>query len=231
MKSFSISIVFLLEVGVKFKPLLKTLTCVSVRHVLHKFMTLGWIIVCLFDLCELHPVREIKNYLRLRHLIVDLHLPLVYQVLLQFDFVVFLLFFSFLIGSITTTSKVVLFFCCFEGQLNFPKLCLFFLWLCWFLDSAGVGYSSPLSIFTCCFAAPWWVELLPLLLSLLFFISVSLLTILCSVIFIVLFTFLFRFFFFKVVTEFSGNVIKMPTPFCVKNVGWFLVFFSAIVFP
>ena len=43
---------FLLGVGVNFKPLLKTLTCVSVRHVLHNFRTLGWIIVCLFDWCD-----------------------------------------------------------------------------------------------------------------------------------------------------------------------------------
>ena len=78
-------------VGVNFKPLLKTLTYVSARRVLDKFMLLGWIIVCLFDWCELHPIRETKNYLRLRHLIVDVHLSLVYHLLLQFDLVVFLL--------------------------------------------------------------------------------------------------------------------------------------------
>ena len=80
---------------------------------------------------------------------------------------------SFLVGSTTTTSNVVLFFCCFEGRLNFSNLCLFFLLLCWFLDSAGVGHSSSLSLFACCFAASWlfvpfWLELLLLLLSLLF---------------------------------------------------------------
>ena len=36
----NILIVFLLGVGMNFKPLLKTLTCVSVMHVLDKFMTL-----------------------------------------------------------------------------------------------------------------------------------------------------------------------------------------------
>ena len=90
--SFSISIVFLLGLGVNFKPLLKTPTCVPVRYLLDKVTTLGLIIVCLFDWCELHPVCETKNYLRLRHLIVNLYLPLDCQLLLQFDFVVFLLF-------------------------------------------------------------------------------------------------------------------------------------------
>ena len=126
--SFSISIVFLRRVIVNFKPLLKTLTCVSIRHVLDKFMTLGSIIVCLFDWCELHPVHEIKNYLRLRHLIVDIHLSLMYQVLLQFDFVAFLLY------IFLPYIKCCFAFCCFEGRLNLPNLCLFkFLLLCWFL--------------------------------------------------------------------------------------------------
>ena len=89
---FSISIVILLVVGLNFKSLLKILTWISVRDVLDKFMTLGWIIVCLFDWCKLHPVHKTKYYLRFRHLIVNLHLSLMYQVLLQFNFVVFLLF-------------------------------------------------------------------------------------------------------------------------------------------
>ena len=37
----SISIVFLIGVDVNFKALLKTLTCLCVRHVLDKFITLG----------------------------------------------------------------------------------------------------------------------------------------------------------------------------------------------
>ena len=38
---------FLLGVGVNFKPLLEALSFVSLRHVLDKCITLGWIIVCL----------------------------------------------------------------------------------------------------------------------------------------------------------------------------------------
>ena len=136
---------FFLGVGVNFKPLIRILTCVSVWHVLDKLMTLGWIIVYLFDWCGLPAVLETKNYLRLRHLIVDLHLSLVWGTI-----TVWLCHLcsvsSFLIGSITTTSNV-LFLTCFEGQLNLPILCLFSLSLCWFLNSAGVGYSSTLSFF------------------------------------------------------------------------------------
>ena len=73
---------------------------------------------------------------------------------------------SFLIGLI---SKV---FLLFWGTNAFPKFKLFFLWLCWFLESAGVGYSFYLSYFVFSFAAPSlfvlvWLELLLLLLSLL----------------------------------------------------------------
>ena len=53
------------------------------------------------------------------------------------------------------------------------------------------------------------------------FMSVLSLTILCSslvVVIIIFFTFLFRFSFFRVVTEFSGSVIKIPFPFRVKYV-------------
>ena len=208
--SFSISVIFLFGVGVNFKPLvkLKTPTCLSVRHVLDKFMTLGWIIVCLFDWCELHPVSEAKNYLCLRHLIVDLYLSLVYQVLLQFDFVFFVRFFF---PDWFNYNHVKL--------LNFPNLCLFFwcrvfsvliifcilfcstLVICSFLSRA----STSASIFT-------------------IFVSISPLTNLCYVV-IVLFTFLFRFSFLRVPTEFSVSIIKISIPFRVKNNDWFLLLF------
>ena len=120
--SFSISIVFLLGVGVNFKPLLKTLTCVSARHVLDKFMTLGWIIVRLFDWCELYPVRETKNYLCLCHLIVDFYLPLVYSLTL-------LSFFCFFVPDWFNYNHIKSWFVflLFWWTIEFPKFMFIYL--------------------------------------------------------------------------------------------------------
>ena len=64
------------------------------------------------------------------------------------------------------------FVCLFWRTIEFAKLNLSFLRLCWFLDSADVGYSSPLSFFAFSCAAPslfvlFWLENLLLFLSLL----------------------------------------------------------------
>ena len=110
--SFSISIAFLFWTGVNFKLMLKTFNYVSVRHLLNKFVALGRINVCLFNWCELYSVHEIKSYLPLHHLIVDVLLPLVYQLLLQFDLVIF---FYFFVPDWFNFNHIK---CCFKGRLN-----------------------------------------------------------------------------------------------------------------
>ena len=154
----------------------KTLAWVYVTHELNKFITLGWIIFCLFDWCELQPVCEIKNHLCLRHFIVDFRLSLVHGALLQFDFAMFFLFLRSCLVQLQPHKMLSCFFFSFEGRLNFPNLCLF-------------------------------VKLLMLILKLIWFP------------------------FFRLVTEFSGSVVKIQSTFQVRNTHWFLLFFKALVFP
>ena len=147
-----------------------TYICVFVRHGLDKFITLGWIIVCLFDWCGLHPFGETKNYLYL-HFTIWLLISSCLLCIGYYYSLTLLSFFCFLIPD-WFDFKCFFAFLLFWGTNAFPQFKLVFLWLCWFLESAGVGYSFYLSYFVLSFAAPSlfvlvWLELLLLLLSLL----------------------------------------------------------------
>ena len=99
-----------------------------------------------------------KNYLRLRHLIVNLHLPLVCQLLLQFDFAVFLLFLRFWLVQLRSHQILTCFFFLLFGRtVEFPKFMLAFLvavlisWFRWsrvffVLIIFCILYCSPLVI-------------------------------------------------------------------------------------